>query len=96
MSRVGALVLKDVPAVPEEVVEELRRYQNTRSASVRGWLGDELLIATRFAETTQLHRLEAPGAARRQLTFFAEPVVQAYVPPGAANGFIYARDVGGS
>ncbi|MEM8769853.1 MAG: hypothetical protein AAGE43_20645, partial [Pseudomonadota bacterium] len=38
--RVGALVLKDVPEVPAEVVEDLRRYQNTRSASVRGWLDE--------------------------------------------------------
>jgi dipeptidyl aminopeptidase/acylaminoacyl peptidase len=94
--REGALILRDVPEVPVEVRERLRQYQNTRSARARGWIGDGLLIATRFGESSQLHLVEQPQGARRQVTFFAEPVSQAYVSPQNDEGFIFARDAGGS
>ena len=94
--REGALTLRDVPEVPVEVRERLRQYQNTRSARARGWVGDGLLIATRFGESSQLHRVEQPLGARRQVTFFAEPVSQAYVSHQNDEGFIFARDAGGS
>ena len=96
-TQIGSLVVSGVPEIPEALTERLRQYQNTRSASVRGWVGDELLIATRFAQTTQLHLVRAPLGARSQVTFFKEPVTQAYLPPAAnQRGFVYARDVGGS
>jgi dipeptidyl aminopeptidase/acylaminoacyl peptidase len=95
--QIGNLVVSGVPEIPQALTERLRQYQNTRYASVRGWVGDELLIATRFAETAQLHRVAAPLGARSQVTFFKEPVTQAYLPPAVNNlGFVYARDVGGS
>lgn len=94
---IGNLVVSGVPEIPEALTERLRQYQNTRSASVRGWVGDELLIATRFAQTVQLHRVATPSGARSQVTFFKEPVSQAFLPPAAnERGFVYARDVGGS
>ena len=48
-TQIGNLVVSGVPEVPESLTERLRQYQNTRSASVRGWVGDELLIATPLA-----------------------------------------------
>ena len=33
----GNLVMEDVPAIPQSVVADLNRYQNTRSAGFRGW-----------------------------------------------------------
>lgn len=94
--RDGALILADVPEVPQSVVERLRTYQNTRTANVLGWLDEELLITTRFGQTNQLHRVSGPMGARQQLTFFEEPVRQAWVSPANDGSFIYARDVGGS
>lgn len=94
--RVGNLLLFDVPEVPTETLVRLRQYQNTRSAGLRGWMGDSLLIATRFGDTTQLHQVHAPMGAREQLTFFDEPVSQAYLSIRNDAGFVYARDVGGS
>jgi len=72
----GMLILEDVPPIPGAIVDDLNRYQNIRSAVVRDWSldGRSLYIATRFAETTQLHRVGMPGGARSQLTFFNEPV----------------------
>lgn len=96
-AQIGNLVVSGVPEIPAQLSERLRQYQNMRSAYFRGWVGDELLITTRFGETSQLHRLAEPMSAREQITFFAEPVTQAAVPPGDnAAGFVYARDVGGS
>jgi dipeptidyl aminopeptidase/acylaminoacyl peptidase len=95
--RVGNLVLKDVPEVPESVLKRLRQYQNTRSASVRGWIGEAMVVATRFGDTTQLHKVSEPLGAREQITFFDEPITQAFLPPPSNDrGFIYARDIGGS
>jgi dipeptidyl aminopeptidase/acylaminoacyl peptidase len=95
--RPGNLEVSGVPEIPAALREGLNQYQNTRAASVRGWVDDGLLITTRFADTSQLHLVAGPMAARQQVTFFAEPVTQAFVPPGeAATGFVYARDIGGS
>ena len=91
------LVVDGVPEVPDAIRAGLARYQNTRSASLQGWLGDGILIATRFGNTTQLHRVETPLGMRRQLTYFAEPVGGAIVDPDAGrDGFVYLKDVGGS
>ena len=91
------LVVDGVPTVPESVLAGLEGYRNTRSASLLGWIGDGVLIATRFGNTTQLHQVEAPLGMRRQITFFPEPVAGASVHPDPArNGFVYLKDSGGS
>ena len=92
----GQLVIDGVPPVPAALKARLDAYQNARSARFRGWLGDTALIATRFGEVSQLHRVDAPLGMRRQLTFGAEPVWNAAVSPQpGASGFIFAKDVGG-
>ena len=92
----GQLVLENVPETPADVREALRRYQNARSAGFVDWLPDgSMLIATRFGQTSQLHRVAAPGADRAQITFFDEPIAGAVAQPGSKNRFIYARDTGG-
>ena len=91
------LVVEGVPRVPESVLAGLDRYRNTRSASLLGWIDDGVLIATRFGNTTQLHRVDTPLGMRRQITFFPEPVAGASVNPDPArNGFVYLKDAGGS
>jgi dipeptidyl aminopeptidase/acylaminoacyl peptidase len=97
VERIGNLLVTGVPPVPAALDARLRQYLNTRYARMRGWFGDSILIATRFGQTDQLHRVAAPMAAREQITFFDEPVGEAAVPPsGTADGFVFARDVGGS
>ena len=91
------LVVQGVPRIPSAVYEQLQRYQNTRSAQLLDWLGDGVLIATRFGDTTQLHRVEEPLGMRRQITFFDEPVRGATAHPDARReGFAYLKDEGGS
>ena len=95
----GNLVIEGVPEIPGRIRERLGQYQNTRAASLQDWLpsGQGMLIATRFGETTQMHLVGEPGGARRQITFFNEPVGGARVCPKAeVNGFLFTKDVGGS
>ena len=80
----GNVVLEAVPEVPASIVEALNSYQNVRSASFEDWSedGESIFIRTRFGNTTQLHHVAIPGGARRQLTFFPEPVGGTQRRPG--------------
>lgn len=92
----GNLVVDGVPPLPAALSDSLRRYQNTRGTGLSGWMDDGILIGTRFANTSQLHRVDSPLGMRRQITFFDEPVGGASINPGARSGFAYFKDIGGS
>jgi len=93
----GNLVLEDVPEIPVSVVDDLNRYQNVRWARFRDWTADGrgLYITTRFADVDQVHRVDMPGGARRQVTFHDEPVGSIVRRPGG-DSLIFTRDAGGS
>lgn len=81
-----AIKAENVPPIPAEILERLNQYQNVRGARFLDWHPDgrSILIRTRFANTLQLHRVQAPGGRREQVTFFKEPVEDAaYAPDGA-------------
>lgn len=93
----GNLILEDVPFVPEGIKKELKGYQNTRSASFRGFKPDNegVFISTRFGDVGQLHVVDKPLGMRKQVTFFDEPIGSVSVQP---NGELIAftMDSGGS
>jgi dipeptidyl aminopeptidase/acylaminoacyl peptidase len=93
----GSLAIEGIPEIPPELVQRLRRYQFSRSALFSGWTPDgKITISTRFGNTSQLHVVDQPMGARRQLTFFDEPVTGgSWSPTGARKGVAYLRDVGG-
>ncbi|MEM8547181.1 MAG: S9 family peptidase, partial [Pseudomonadota bacterium] len=93
----GQLVMEDVPTIPEGLVNDLNRYQNVRSAGFRAWTADSqgLYVSTRFGDVSQLHRVDNPGGARNQLTFFEEPVGSVSRQPGG-NSLVFTMDAGGS
>ncbi len=93
----GNLVMEDVPDIPAEIVDDLNRYQNVRFGFFKGWQenGDGIYIATRFADVEQLHRVDAPGGARHQLTYYGEPIGD-IVPQPQGNRVLFTRDAGGS
>jgi len=74
----GQLILRGFPEIPADLVNRVNRYQNVRSATFLEWAGsgDSLYIRTRFNELGQLHHVAAPGAYRRQMTWFNEPIGQ--------------------
>jgi len=93
----GNLVLDNIPAVDSPLTTRLDDYLNSRGASFVDWLPDGLLIATRFGDAEQLHRVAMPMGAREQLTFSKEPVTVARAPQSAVvPGFTFLRDQGGN
>lgn len=91
----GTARLENVPAIPPRVSDAVQRYQNYRQANFQDWLPDgSMLVTTRFGATAQVHHVAAPGAMRRQLTFYPEPVSGAAVVPGTSR-FVLGKDSGG-
>jgi dipeptidyl aminopeptidase/acylaminoacyl peptidase len=93
----GNLVMEDVPPIPQSIVADLNRYQNTRSAGFRGWdkEGEGIYVSTRFGDVSQVHYVGQPGGARTQLTFFDEPVGGLSRQPGGSK-IVFTMDAGGS
>jgi dipeptidyl aminopeptidase/acylaminoacyl peptidase len=94
----GNLVIEDIPDIPQQIVDRMMQYQNTRSAYIHDWEsgGRGMLISTRFGNTYQLHFVERPGGTRRQITFFTEPVSEATLCPDIdRRGFLFNKDIGG-
>ena len=93
----GNLAIEGIPEIPQELVQRMRRYQYARSAVFASWTPDgRVTISTRFGNTNQIHVVDKPMGARRQITFFDEPVNGGgWSPTGARKGMIYTRDTGG-
>ena len=91
------LVVDGIPPIPASVAEAVGRYTEFRSASLQSWhpTRREMLITTRFADTTQVHEVRFPGGARRQLTFFPDRVLGATFQPTAGDYFVFLKDIGG-
>jgi len=91
------LELTGVPPIPQRIAETASRYSHARSAGFASWhpTKREMLIRTRFAETSQVHHLNKPSGARHQLTFFKEPVGGVSFQPEHGDFFCFSRDVGG-
>jgi dipeptidyl aminopeptidase/acylaminoacyl peptidase len=93
-----------VPPIPMSVVEAVAPYGQFRSARLAAWHPVErrLVISTRFANVPQLHDVQSPGGARRQLTFYSDGVAEpgvtqligaAFSPKGDA--LIFQKDTAG-
>ena len=92
------LVVEGVPAFPAELRREAARYLEFRAAGFSSWHPQrrEMLIATRFADSMQLHHVKMPGGARRQLTFLPEPVAGGSFQPGTGATIVFAQDISSS
>ena len=95
--RPAAIATTGVPVVPPRLVERMRRYQNVRSAAFQGWSpdGQGMLVRTRFANTSQLHRVHVPGGRRQQLTFFDEPANGRFLPGDHRGALVLSMSRGG-
>jgi dipeptidyl aminopeptidase/acylaminoacyl peptidase len=93
-----ALVIDGVPPIPASLAEDVRRYTESRPASFADWHPErrEMLIATRFGNTPQIHHVRQPGGARTQLTFFPEPIGTATFEPQQGRYLVFGKDVGGN
>jgi len=92
-----SLVVDGVPPAPAELKAEVGRYLEFRAAAFNSWhpVERQLLITTRFADTTQLHLVQKPGGARRQITFLPEPVAGGSFQPKTGKAIVFSQDTGG-
>jgi dipeptidyl aminopeptidase/acylaminoacyl peptidase len=98
LTRPATLVAEGLPPIPAHLADDVRRYTEARSAAFASWHPTrlEMLVGTRFGNTSQIHLVTAPLGARRQLTFFEEPVPGATFDRGRGDSFVFARDQGGN
>jgi len=91
------LVVDGVPPIPVTVAEAAARYGNFRAATLRDWHPEarEMLITTRFGDTSQLHMVKMPGGAREQLTFYADALAGGRFHPRGGDYIVFVKDVGG-
>jgi len=93
----GNLILEGIPPLDERLAARLERYANAREATFLDWLPDgSMLVATRFGNTSEIHRVSAPLGSREQLTYRREPLALAAARPSATDeGFAFLEDEGG-
>ena len=78
------------------VTQALPRYLEARAARFIDWQADgAMLVATRFGDTEQIHRVRTPAGEREQLSFDAAGVLAAAGQPQHAGGFVYLAPRGG-
>jgi dipeptidyl aminopeptidase/acylaminoacyl peptidase len=87
-----------VPPIRQDVFDAINRYTEFRTAALLDWAPSkrEILIATRFGDVPQIHRVVNPGGARQQLTFFPDRVTQAFYNPANGDEMLFRKDEGGS
>lgn len=91
------LTAEGIPAFSPELRRSAARYLEFRKADFLGWHPTErrMLISTRFGETSQIHAVAAPGGARKQITFSAEPTARGSWQPKDGRCIVFSRDSGG-
>jgi dipeptidyl aminopeptidase/acylaminoacyl peptidase len=92
----AALTAEAMPPIPLAVAERARPYLESRGAGFAGWDPNTraVLISTRFANVSQLHRVAMPMGARTQVSFEAEPVSGGYAP-AKGDIILVTKDRGG-
>ncbi|HTY92766.1 MAG TPA: hypothetical protein VMC02_02685, partial [Steroidobacteraceae bacterium] len=90
----GALIFDGVPPIDPALSARIGDYLLGRDAAFLGWLPDEsLLVSTRFADGSQVHRVTSPLGMREQLTWYPDPITRVLAPPaGTAEGFAFLKE----
>ncbi len=94
----AAITAQEAPPVPPALMARLAQYQSVRGAAFRGFApdGSGILINTRFANSSQLHRVYQPGGRREQITFFEEPASGGFIPQAKDGSILLSMDTGGN
>lgn len=92
------LIAENIPEISKELANQVKKYSEARGASLAAIhpTTNEIVISTRFAATTQLHKVTQAMGARTQITFFDEPISGATFEPTKGDYMIYSRDAGGN
>ncbi|MDP9120582.1 MAG: prolyl oligopeptidase family serine peptidase [Acidobacteriota bacterium] len=93
-----SIIARDVPQLSRARSEDLRPYENIRTAGLSAWHPGQrqMLILTRFAEAAQLHEVKMPLGDRTQLTFYGDAVGEGHYRPGNPNQIVFSLNQGGA
>ena len=93
-----SIVAENISNIPASLAETAGRYGAYRSATLSDWnpAKREMLIATRFGDTPQLHLVSMPGGERHQLTFYADAVSNGRFHPNGGDYVVFSKDIGSS
>lgn len=91
------LVVAGVPKISAALAETAGKYGSYRSAILADWhpTRREMLVATRFGDTPQLHLVKMPAGERRQITFYPDSVTTARFHPNGGDYILFMKDIGG-
>ena len=92
------LITENILPIPKSISEGFKKYSESRSAVLSAVhpVDNSIIISTRFASVSQLHKIANPLGARKQITFFDEPVSSASFEPTKGEYLIYSKDIGGN
>jgi len=92
------LITENILPIPKSLNQAIKKYSENRNAGLADVHpnGKEIIAVTRFASTNQLHKIAVPLGARKQITFFDEPVNGASYEPVKGEYLIYTKDTGGN
>ena len=95
VAKPAALTAEAIPPIPDDLAASSRPYMEYRTAAFSGWNVKDrtMTVATRFADTSQLHVVVQPMGMRRQISFEAEPVNGEWSPTG--DTLVAIKDRGG-
>jgi dipeptidyl aminopeptidase/acylaminoacyl peptidase len=98
VAKPAALIADGMPPISGDIRRDSLPYMEFRQAGFVAWSpgSKAMIVATRFGNTNQLHRLGGPGMARTQLTFEDEPVAQARIAPVTGDVMLIVKDIGGN
>ncbi|MDI1317678.1 alpha/beta fold hydrolase [Flavobacterium sp.] len=92
------LITENIPEISKDLSNQVKKYTESRGASFVSVnpTKDEIIITTRFGTTNQLHSVSQPMGARKQITFFDEPMSSGAFEPTKGEYIVYSKDSGGN
>ena len=92
------LSIVGIPPISAALASKVAPYTEFKPNAAVSWhpTRRELVVATRAGNTTQLHRVAAPGAPAVQLTDFSEPVRFGAFLLRKPDALVFSRDAGGN
>jgi dipeptidyl aminopeptidase/acylaminoacyl peptidase len=92
------LVIENLPPVPLELVEAVKKYTEFKSVSASNWhpIRREILVGKRAGNATQVHLLTSPMGELKQLTDFPDPVGGGSWNPKTGDYFVFFKATGGN
>jgi dipeptidyl aminopeptidase/acylaminoacyl peptidase len=92
------LVIQNLPSIPLELVESVKKYTETKGVAGAGWhpVKREMLVSKRAGNSTQVHLLTTPLGEVKQLTDFPDPVGGGNWQPTKGEYFLFSKATGGN